>query len=71
MQIEGAGLRGYQPGVAEAAEAERAKAAGVANGVKLIAREHQQRIGAFDLIERVAERALQDCARRCEPPDAR
>ena len=58
-EIEGASLRGDQPGVAEAAEAERAKTAGIANGVKLIAREHEQRIGAFDLIERVAESAFQ------------
>ena len=40
-------------------EAERAEAARIADGVHLVARQNQQRIGAFDLIERVAERAGQ------------
>ena len=58
-QIERAGFRSDHPGVAESAEAERAEAARIANGVKLVARENQQRVGAFDLIEGVGERALQ------------
>src|SRR5262249_7996722 len=56
-KIKGAGLRGGEPSVAEAAENQRPKAPGIADGVKLVLREHDQRIGAFDLIERVTERA--------------
>ena len=49
--------RGDDPGAIEAAEAERAEAAGIANRVHFIAREHQQRIRAFHLIEGVGQRA--------------
>ena len=43
----------------QAAQDQRAEAARIANGVDFVAREHQQRVGAFDLIERVAQRARQ------------
>jgi len=45
--------------VSETAEAERTKAARIANGEEFVAREHEQRISAFNLIERVAEGAFQ------------
>ena len=70
-QIERAGFRGDDPGVAEPAEAERAEAARIAHGVEFVARQNQQRIGAFDLIERVAERALQIARASCARPDER
>ena len=56
-QIERAGFRSDEPGAAEAAEAQRAEAARIADGVHFVARQHQQRVGAFDLIQRVGERA--------------
>ena len=56
-QIERAGFRGRHPGAVEAAQDQRAEAARVADGVHLIARQQQQRIGAFHLVERVGQRA--------------
>src|SRR5713226_8211488 len=61
-EIESAGFRGCEPGVeaagrGEFAEDQRAEAAGIAYRVQFILRKHEKRIRAFDLIERVAERA--------------
>src|SRR5258708_16807796 len=61
-QIEGAGFGSDEPGVeaagsSEFSENERAEAARVAHGVKFIFRENEKRVGAFDLIEGVANRA--------------
>ncbi len=61
-QIKRAGLRSHQPrneaaGRREFAENERAKAAGIAHGVEFVSGENEKRVRAFDLIQRVAERA--------------
>src|SRR5690242_13047984 len=61
-EIESAGFAGDEPGgvaagSCEFAENERSEAARIADGVKLVSGENQKRIGAFDLIQRVAERA--------------
>src|SRR5438105_14985865 len=61
-QIERAGFAGDEPGGAAAgrrkfAENERAEAARIARGVKLVGGEDEKRIGAFNLIQRVAQRA--------------
>src|SRR6267142_279544 len=59
-KIEGAGFAGDDPDFFafwrnEPAEIERPEAARVADGVKFIGSEHDERVGAFDLIQRVAE----------------
>jgi len=41
----------------EFAEIQGAEATRIANGVKLLGRENDERVGAFNLIERVAERS--------------
>jgi len=56
-EIEGAGFRGDHPGALEAAESERAEAAGVADGVELVAGEQHEGVGAFDLVEGIGESA--------------
>jgi hypothetical protein len=47
------------PSALEFSKRERAEAARVAQGVELVARQHQQRVSAFDLVERVGQRAGQ------------
>src|SRR5882762_10343714 len=61
-KIESAGFGGDDPGILafrgrELAEDERTEATGIADGVEFVLREDEQRVGAFDLIEGVAERA--------------
>src|SRR6266403_495732 len=55
-QIESAGFRGHQPGIAQLAETQRAKAARIADGNQLIGSEHEQRICAFHLVQGIAQR---------------
>ena len=62
-QIEGASFGGDHPGFGSGfgggqfSEDQRAKAARIADGVEFVRRENEERIGAFDLIERIAKRA--------------
>src|SRR5207245_6388746 len=64
LQVERARLRGDDPGLAEAAERERAEAVRVADRVHRVGREDQERVGAFHLAERVDDLVLER-ARRC------
>src|SRR5213596_3758761 len=64
QQVERARLRGDDPGLAEAAERERAEAVRVADRVHRAGREDQERVGAFHLAERVDDLVLER-ARRC------
>src|SRR5216117_2077806 len=64
QQVERARLRGDDPGLAEAAERERAEAVRVADRVHRAGREDQERVGAFHLAERVNDLVLER-ARRC------
>src|SRR3989442_827141 len=54
QQIERAGLRSQQPRAPQATQVERAETARVADGVELVASEQQQGVGAFHLVQRVA-----------------
>src|SRR6266851_7070407 len=59
-EIEGTGFGCDEPGIeaaggSEFAENERAEAAGIADGVELVLREDEKGVGAFDLIEGVAD----------------
>src|SRR5260370_10722612 len=61
-KIESAGFGGDDPGILafrgrELAEDERTEATGIADGVEFVLCEDEERVGAFDLIECVAERA--------------
>ena len=61
-KIESAGFAGDDPGILavggrKLAEDERTEAAGIADGVEFVLREDEEGVGAFDLIECVAERA--------------
>src|SRR5215472_3680586 len=61
-QIKRASFAGDEPGGVAAGgrelpEDQRPEAAGVAHGVKLVGRQHEKRVRAFELIQRVAERA--------------
>src|SRR5436309_2310624 len=61
-QIERAGFRSHEPGQGAAgsrklAENQRAEAARVAHGIQLVGGKNEERIGAFDLVQGVAERA--------------
>src|SRR5215472_10887201 len=62
QQVERAGFRSHEPGKGatrrqKLAEGQRAEAARVTHGVQLVAGKNEERIGAFDLIQCVAERA--------------
>src|SRR5216684_3384869 len=54
-QIEGAGFRSHHPHRTQPPDIERAEAARIADGVKLVEREEQERVRAFHLVERVAD----------------
>src|SRR3982751_2036753 len=54
-EIESAGLRRDEPGIAKFAEIERAEASGIAHGVEFVGREYEGGVGAFHLIESVAQ----------------
>ena len=56
-QVEGASLRGQHVCIVKLSQAQGAETARVADGVHLIARKHQQRVGALHLVERVGNRA--------------
>ena len=56
-QIERARFRRRHPRAVEAAQNQRTETARIANRVHFIAREHQQRIRAFHLAQRVGDRA--------------
>ena len=61
-KIEGAGFGGDDPGVfsegrSDFAKDERTEATGIAYGVELVLCEDKKRVGAFHLIERIAEGA--------------
>ena len=53
--VEGAGFRGEDPGVAEPAEHQRAHAERVAHADQRLLRQRHQRIGALDLAQRVGQ----------------
>src|SRR3984957_4044919 len=57
QEIEGAGFRCDQPGIAKPAEIERPESARIAPRVKFVGREHEQRVRTFHLIQRVADRS--------------
>src|SRR5882762_5679693 len=61
QEIEGAGFGSYQPRNEAARRSQFSKhqwteTARIADGVQLVLREHEKGIGAFDLIERIADR---------------
>src|SRR6185369_15097655 len=56
-EVKGAGFAGDQPGIAEFAEIKRAEASRVAYGVEFVGCQDEEGVGAFDLIQGVAQRA--------------